>query len=53
LPPENDTPLPQGYEQVLKFQFPKLEEKEVFLLRDAEGNVIARTKEELEKEKKG
>jgi len=38
-------------EELLHYEVPEVEEAEVYLLRDEEGKIIARTKDELEKKK--
>lgn len=48
---ESDTPSSPEPEPLLAFKFPEMQEEEVYILRDEEGNIIARTKRELEKEK--
>jgi len=39
-------------ERLLRFRFPEVQEVEVFLVRLEDGRIVARTKEELEREKK-
>jgi hypothetical protein len=39
-------------ERLLRFRFPEVREVEVFLVRLEDGRIVARTKEELEPEKK-
>jgi len=41
----------QEPEELLRFDVPEVEETEVYLLKDEEGRIIARTKDELEKKK--
>lgn len=41
---------PASASELLKFQVPEIEDVEVFLIRLADGSIVSRTKEELEKE---
>jgi len=41
--------LPELEQPLLKIKLPEMEEKEVYLIRLETGEVVARTKEELEK----
>ena len=42
----------QEQKPLLRFQFPEQEGKEVYLIQLEDGTIVARTKEELEKEEK-
>jgi len=50
--PENEEKSSPAKEPILQFQFPEQRETEVFLIELEDGTVVARTKEELEKEEK-
>lgn len=40
--------LPPGTSELLKFQVPEVEDTEVYLVRLADGRIVARTKDELD-----
>jgi len=52
MSPEKEEKSSPEKEPILSFRFPEKKEEEVFLLELEDGSIVARTKRELEKEKK-
>ena len=52
MSPEKEEKSSPEIERLLSFRFPEKKDEEVFLIELEDGTVVARTKAELEKEKK-